>query len=41
MALFGRGMLRDAVDALIRQDKELAATVVAKKDAIARDGSEA
>ncbi len=34
MALFGRGMLRDAVDALIRQDKELAATVVAKKDAL-------
>jgi len=34
MALFGRGMLRDAVDALIRQDKELAASVIARKDAL-------
>ena len=32
MALLGRTMLRDAVDALIRQDKELAATVVGKKE---------
>ena len=32
MAHFGRSMLRDAVDALIRQDKELAAIVVAKKE---------
>ena len=32
MAHFGRSMLRDAVDALIRQDKELAAAVVAKKE---------
>jgi phosphate transport system protein len=32
MAHFGRSMLRDAVDALIRQDKELAATVVGKKE---------
>ena len=31
MALFGRSMLRDAGDALIRQDKELAASVVARK----------
>jgi phosphate transport system protein len=34
MALFGREMLRDAVDALIRQDRELAAAVVARKDAL-------
>ena len=34
MAHFGRGMLRDAVDALIRQDRELAASVVARKEAI-------
>jgi phosphate transport system protein len=32
MAHLGRSMLRDAVDALIRQDKELAATVVGKKE---------
>ena len=32
MALLGRSMLRDAVDALIRQDKELAVSVVAKKE---------
>jgi phosphate transport system protein len=34
MAHFGRSMLSDAVDALIRQDKELAATVVARKGEI-------
>jgi len=34
MAHLGRFMLRTAVDALIRQDKELAASVVAKKDEI-------
>ena len=32
MAHLGRSMLRDAVDALIRQDKELAAMVVGKKE---------
>jgi phosphate transport system protein len=32
MAHLGRFMLRTAVDALIRQDKELAASVVARKD---------
>jgi len=34
MAQFGRSMLRDAVDALIRQDRVLADTVVARKDEI-------
>jgi len=34
MALFGREMLRSAVDAMIRQDKELAASVVAKKETL-------
>ena len=34
MALLGRSMLRDAVDALVRQDKELAASVVARKEEI-------
>ena len=34
MARFGRTMLRDAVDALIRQDTDLAASVVARKDSI-------
>ncbi len=34
MALHGRAMLRDSVDALIRQDKELAELVVARKDKI-------
>jgi phosphate transport system protein len=34
MALLGRSMLRDAVDALIRQDEVLAASVVAKKEQI-------
>ncbi|MGA2120744.1 MAG: phosphate signaling complex protein PhoU [Methanoregula sp.] len=34
MAQFGRMMLRDAVDALIRQDKELAVEVVARKEQI-------
>ncbi len=34
MAHLGRFMLRTAVDALIRQDKELAASVVAKKEEI-------
>ncbi len=34
MAVIGRTMLRDSVDALIRQDKELAASVVARKDKI-------
>jgi len=34
MALLGRSMLRDAVDALVRQDKELAVSVVAKKERI-------
>lgn len=34
MAHFARDMLRTAVDALIRQDKDLAVSVVAKKDAL-------
>ncbi len=34
MAHLGRFMLRTAVDALIRQDKELAASVVARKEEI-------
>ncbi|HZK30078.1 MAG TPA: phosphate signaling complex protein PhoU [Methanoregula sp.] len=34
MAHLGRFMLRNAVDALIRQDKELAASVVARKEEI-------
>ena len=34
MAHLGRFMLRTAVDALIRQDRELAATVVARKEEI-------
>jgi phosphate transport system protein len=34
MALLGRSMLRNAVDALVRQDKELAASVVARKGEI-------
>jgi phosphate transport system protein len=34
MALLGRSMLRDAVDALIRQDKALAVSVVVKKERI-------
>jgi len=34
MAKFGRSMLRDAVDALIRQDRELAESVVARKGEI-------
>jgi phosphate transport system protein len=34
MAHLGRFMLRNAVDALIRQDKELAASVVARKEDI-------
>jgi len=34
MAQFGRAMLRDAVDALIRQDNDLAASVVDRKDHI-------
>lgn len=34
MACFGRTMLRDATDALIRQDVALAASVVAKKEEI-------
>jgi phosphate transport system protein len=34
MAHFGRDMLRTSVDALVRQDEELAATVVARKDEI-------
>jgi phosphate transport system protein len=34
MALLGREMLRSAVDAMIRQDKELAVSVVAKKEAL-------
>ena len=34
MGLFGRSMLKDAVDALIRQDRELAASVVARKGEI-------
>lgn len=34
MAHLGRSMLRDAIDALIRQDAELAATVVARKEEI-------
>lgn len=34
MAHLGRTMLRDSVDALVRQDKELAALVVARKDKI-------
>jgi phosphate transport system protein len=32
MAHLGRSMLRDAVDAMVRQDKDLAVTVVAKKE---------
>jgi len=36
MAHFGRSMLRDAVDALIRQDEELAASVVERKEEIHR-----
>ena len=32
MSALGRLMLRNSVDALIRQDKELAATVIARKD---------
>jgi phosphate transport system protein len=32
MARFGRGMLRSSVDAMIRQDRELAVSVVAKKE---------
>jgi phosphate transport system protein len=34
MAALGRLMLRNSVDALIRQDRELAATVIARKDEI-------
>ncbi|MGB7787320.1 phosphate signaling complex protein PhoU [Methanoregula sp.] len=34
MAGLGRLMLRNSIDALIRQDKELAATVIARKDEI-------
>ena len=34
MAFFGRSMLKDAVDALIKQDGELAASVVARKGEI-------
>jgi phosphate transport system protein len=34
MAVLGRTMLRDAVDALVRQDKDLAASVVTRKDKI-------
>jgi phosphate transport system protein len=34
MAHLGRSMLKDAVDALVRQDKELAASVVARKGEI-------
>ncbi len=34
MAHLGRFMLRTAVDALIRQDNELAASVVARKEEI-------
>jgi phosphate transport system protein len=34
MARFGRSMLKDAVDALIRQDEELAAAVVERKGEI-------
>lgn len=34
MAHFGRSMLRDAVDALIRQDSELAVSVVDRKEEI-------
>lgn len=34
MARFGRSMLRDAVDALIRQDTELAISVVERKEEI-------
>jgi phosphate transport system protein len=34
MALIGRSMLRDAVDALIRQDRDLALSVVVKKEEI-------
>ncbi len=38
MARFARAMLRDAVDALVRQDRDLAETVVARKAEIhARD----
>lgn len=31
MALFGRSMLKDSVDALVQQDEQLAASVVARK----------
>jgi phosphate transport system protein len=34
MAVFARDMLRNAIDALVQQDVELAASVVAKKDAL-------
>lgn len=34
MSLLGRSMLKDAVDALVRQDEDLAAAVVAKKEQI-------
>jgi phosphate transport system protein len=34
MARFGRSMLKDAVDALVRQDRELAESVVARKGEI-------
>ncbi len=34
MAIFGRDMLKSAVDALVRQNKELAASVVEKKEAL-------
>jgi len=34
MAALGRSMLRTAVDALIRQDKEMAASVIAQKEEI-------
>ena len=34
MAHFGRSMLRDAVDALIRQDEDLAVSVVDRKEEI-------
>lgn len=34
MARFGRDMLRSSVDALVRQDEELAASVVARKEEI-------
>ena len=34
MAQLGRSMLKDSVDALVRQDKELASAVVAKKETL-------